>query len=249
MKNWLFTPSFCKAAMLRDLMEHIHRSPKDLEGMTHVVIDNHYPVNKEKNREEIRSIAHQYGAIYVDSGFDRGLHDGINNAMKFVGVTPEDTFIGCDPDDRPSPGWTEALLAVRKADPKIAVLALNFWVIDMRKKQHGLPVKSVAGHNVIYHPSVECWNVAAFDLKLIFESGGFREPNKYYGGLELALQEAWRKKGQCLAYLEHIRSDAAVVDRNDPRVYDADYGTWKLDHATKGFTESFETWLKQRGKA
>lgn len=241
MKTFLFTPAFCKWKMLADCLEHIYKTPpRDVE---HVIILQHYPVNLEENNQRIRDLAKQYGCTLVDSGSDVGLHNGLNNAMKVVGVTREDYIIGCDPDNRPTPGFIDAFRDVMKADPTIAVLGMNFWVITERFQQGKLTEAKIADRAVWLHPNVEMWDVCAFNSGLIHDIGGFSQPNNYYGGLEIYLMRHWVPRGMKLAYLADFRSDHATVDHNDPRLVDQSYREWKISHATKGFSGSFADFL------
>lgn len=245
--NWIFTPAYCKSSMLEGCLKNLYESPTYLDGFTHVIIDQHYPVDIDHNRKAIQDLCKQYGCTYIDSGYDRGLHGGINNAMQVLSVKPTDAFIGCDPDDRPSPGAIQALKRVMEADPSVAVAALNFWVIPWKMKEHGLVMKeeTIGGEHVWIHPGVEMFNVVSFNMKLVHELGGFHQPNAYYGGIEISLFHEWFKRGMKLVYLRDHNSEHVKVDRDDPSLYDKSYGEWKIAHATKGFKGSFQEWLNQ----
>lgn len=247
-KTWIFTPAFCKAKLLEDALEFYYKQghPK----MEHVITDNHYPVDKENNRKEIKRLAEKFGCHYIDSGKDLGWHHGMNNAVKILGITADDLVLGCDPDDRASPGTFQALKDVMDADPKVAICAVNFWVLPWKIKEHGLTMRDeeIAGHKVWVHPSVEMWNVCAFNMRLVFEMGGFTQMSPYYGGLEVAMHRAWQRHGMKLCYLKDYSSEAVKLDRTDRTLFDPEYGDWKVEHAHKGYKGSFEEWLKERGK-
>jgi hypothetical protein len=87
------------------------------------------------------------------------------------------------------------------------------------------------------------WNIAAFRMSFVFESGGFQEHYAYHGGLEAFFYQHWTKKKMHLAYLADYRSDDPYVDRNDPALFNPEYQTYKDEHH-KGFTGSFEQWLQ-----
>lgn len=248
MRSFVVTPSFCKAAMLEDFLQYIYSEPKNMEGFEHVVIDNHYPVDKEENHDRLKKLCDKYEIVYVNSGKDLGLHEGVNNAIRMVGIKPEDIYIGCDPDDRPTHGSFQAMREVMLKDPSLPVLALNFWVLPWKQKEHGLVMEdeTIAGHRVWRHPGVEMWNVAAFNMRIIDDMGGFRQPNAYYGGIEIALYHHWVKLKMKMGYLRDFSAEAVPVDRKNPDLYDFDYGTWKIDHAQRGFKGSFEEWLKTK---
>lgn len=247
--TFLFTPAFCKASMLQDLLAHLYGPLPEIRpaarAMKHVVIDNHYPVQKDLNREQIRALAESYGCIYVNSGRDLGLHEGINAAAKVVGIRPCDRFVGCDPDDRPAPGFVQAITEVMDADPDLAVLGCSFWVIPWRRDQGvAFEEKVIAGRRVWIHPGVEMWNVAGFNWRFMTEIGGFRQPNAYYGGLEACLFPEWQRRGLKLGYLPDFRSDVVKLDQNDTRLFDPEYRRWKDDHVA-GFKGGFEEWLRR----
>src|SRR6267154_2065348 len=199
-RTWLITPSFCKWTLLEQQLLFLVGKKG---GAEHVIIDNHYPIQKTKNHENIRSLANEFGCTYVDSGKDLGLHRGINHAAVVLGVKPDDVVIGCDPDDRPSDGFVEATRDVMTADKSIAVLALMFWVIDQRLEQ-GVAFKkeTIAGREVLIHPSIEMWNICGFNWGLVTSMGGLNQTRPYYGGLESALYGAWHDKKMSLAYLK-----------------------------------------------
>lgn len=247
-KTWLITPAFCKDTLLSDCLAWIYRDGL-LEDVEHVIIDNHYPVDRAANRASIRGLAQKYGCTYVDSGKDLGLHEGINNAARVVGIKTEDVVVGCDPDDRPSAGFVEALSSAIRSDPKIAVAAACFGVIDQRIKEGvfrgskwiGLTAEEEKTAPLI-HPFVEMWNVAAFNWRFISDIGGLKQPNGYYGGLESFLYSRWQHKGMKLVYLPSVRSDCAAVERGDPTRFDPEYQEWKHAHVG-GFPGSFEQYL------
>lgn len=243
MRKFLITPAFCKAALLRDFMRWIDETQK-YEDSLHIVTDNHYPVDQENNSDAIRGICDRHSAYYIDSGADIGLHKSLNKAIEFFGIQSTSLLVGCDADDRPSPGAINSLFKVMEVDPTIGVLGLQFSVIRDRHAQGVLSEETVAGERVWRHPGLEMYNVAAFNMKMIHSMGGFHQPNQYYGGIEVALWPEMQKMGLHLAYLADHCSDAIAVDRSDPKLFDASYGDWKIAHATKGYKGSYGDWIK-----
>lgn len=244
MATFLLTPAFCKHWLLQDCLEHLYRDGKPAGVGLHAIVDNHYPVDKTYNRAAIAMLAARYDCLLVDSGKDLGLHRGLNNALTHLPIKDGDYLVGCDPDDRPTPGFAKALTDVLTADPSIAVACCNFGVIEWRAGQGVFAGRegTVAGHRVWRHPGLEMWNVAAFRWDSVREMGGFHQPNAYYGGFEGRFAEHWTRKGQHLAYLPDVRSDSPQTDRGDERFFDQEYMTWKQEHLA-GFTGSFEEWL------
>ncbi len=240
-KTVLITPCFAKAALLRDLLEFLALNPP---GIDHYILGNHYPINRHTNNDEIRCLANDYGCKFIDSIRDLGLHHSLNNAVKQIGLDDDDIVITVDPDDRPTPGFVDAINNVMRWDDKLAVLALNFWVIDERIKEQKLAQELILGHSVCIHPSVEMFTIAAFNMRFINSIGGFDEPLPYYGGLESYLHSKWAPMGMRLGYLEHYRADAAPVDRGDPNLFDPEFRLWKNAHVA-GYKGGFEEWLKE----
>lgn len=246
MRSWIFTPAFCKTELLRQCLKHLYSEPGNTEGFHHVVIYNHYPDRYSANVFDFKNLASLFGCIFIDSLYDRGLHDSLNNAMKIVGVQPGDIVIGCDPDDRPSHGAFQAMRQVMLATPKIAVLGLNFSVLPWKQGIEGAPWHEsvIEGHRVWNHSGAEMFNIAAFNSTLLHEIGGFSQPNAYYGGIEIAMYQHWVRKGMRLAYLIDHTSEAVPVDRNDPLLFDGAYSQWKVAHATQGYKKGYADWLK-----
>lgn len=243
MQTYLVTPAFAKAKLVECQLDYVH-STNNLSNITHVVIDNHYPVDKQENRARIAMACAKYGAIYLDSGRDLGLHEGLNNAVKTIGIRSDDILIGLDPDDFVTPGSIQVLEKVMKATDEFAVLGLGFSVIYDRLKE-GVPFerRTIAGESVLIHPTIEMWNVCAWNMKTVYSMGGFKQPNKYYGGIEVATENQMLKDFKRLGYLEHWKSDHLPVDRNDTTLFDPQYRNWKTAHAHKGYQGSFEEFL------
>lgn len=247
--NWIVTPAFCKADLLDRCLNNIHRSPTGDKisppGFTHVVIDGHYPVNKAENRVEIQKLCQYYGCVYLDPGRDLGLHGNLNYAMNTLNVSAEDGWVGVDPDDFPVPGSIQKLVAVMEMNRTIAVLGLSFDVIYQRIKEGKLQLHQVGPHLVYYHPTVEMFKVAAFNLRFIKSlPQGFHEERNYYGGIEAYLHGQWLRQGLRLAYLPES-CENVVLDKSDPYFCDPEYRLWKDDHLA-GYPHSFEQWLTER---
>lgn len=245
MNTWLVTSAFCKADLLEDLLEFVYSTPPKTK-FTHIICDNHYPIDKENNRQKIKELSEEFGCHYIDSGRDLGLHRGINNAMMKAGVLPGDILVGLDPDDRPQAGFLDTMKAVMQAQPSLAVLCTSFSVI-YQKMGEGVPFKPmmIAGHPVMVHPSIEMWNVAAFNTHFLNDIGGISQPNAYYGGIEVDLYRSWQKRGMFYGYLAGVTSEAVPVNRADTSLFDPQYRQWKTDHVN-GYKKSFEEWLLEK---
>jgi hypothetical protein len=242
-KTYLVTPAFCKAALLEQQLEWLHAGgiPSHVE---HVIIDQHYPIDKPTNRKRIAELASKFKATLVDSGKDLGLHEGINNAADVIGFKAGDVVVGCDPDDRPVAGFIGKIEKAFQADPTIALCALNFYVIDERFAEGRLIETVIGDQRAWVHPTVEMINVVGFNWAFVEAIGGLKEPHAFYGGLESYLYPRWRSRGMKLVYLPDVRSDASIPDRANPNLFDPEYRTWKTAHVG-GDDRSFENWLRE----
>ena len=244
---WLTTSSFCKASVLERCLEFIYKDGRP-DILQHIIIDNHYPINKAANRDRIRCLANEYGCLYIDSGRDLGLHDGVNNAMKQLATEKDHIWIGCDPDDSLDAKSIQAIREVMTYDRSIAVAALSFSVINERFQQGKLREETIAGHKVWAHPDVEMFNISGMDMGFLKEVGGFHQHFKYYGGLEAALYPEWAKRKMRLVYLADVKSDSVHIDRFDRILFDPEYRDYKTAHVNRQFDGSFEEYLISVGK-
>ena len=93
---------------------------------------------------------------------------------------------------------------------------------------------------MLIHPSVEMWSVSMFDLDFVRDRGGMKQVNNYYGGVEIAMLQDFKKFKKCLAYLTEYKERYFVYP---PETTDQEYQEYKQAHL-QGFTGSMEEWLK-----
>jgi hypothetical protein len=207
------------------------------------VIDGHFPVKEKENSAAIKRACEKSGSIYLDAGYDRGLHENLNLAVKECGISREDIVVTCDPDDSPSPGFTRAFGDVMTADPTIAVASSNFWRIEDLYRE-GIFKWSYTGKRAVWeHPSVEMISIASFNMNFIHDIGGFGQYRSHYGFLESYLYDRWKTKGMKLVYLPEVRADHLPVDRNDSNLFESTYRDWKTAHVND-FTGTYREWLQ-----
>jgi hypothetical protein len=243
MKTIVITPAFCKSIMLEQSLANYYEY--QTENYEHWILLNHYPINKEKNNDEIRKIAEKFKCKLFDNQYDRGLHKGVNN-FYVQNPQPEGTFqIGYDPDsaiEQLSHGFDKALsetLRIGIKDHNLAILALWGIGVELKKKQL-LNRTIINGNAVMIHPDIEMFSVTACDLDFINTIGGFSEPNEYYGGIEISLYQSFQKYNRKLGYLTEFKEKYFAYPAE---CVDPEYIQWKHDHVN-GFIGSFESWLK-----
>lgn len=241
--KWIVTAAFCKADLLELCLKNLHISFPI--GFTHIVIDGHYPIDKDVNRIKIQNLCKKYHCRYLDPGQDLGLHENLNYAVNTCNIGANDIFVCCDPDDFPEPGSIDLLAKVIETDRSIAVLGLSFDLIQARIQQGTLQLRQAGPHLVYYHPTVEMFKTVAFNMRFIHSMPGkFKEERAYYGGIESYLYTHWKRLGLKLAYITP-HCENVPIDKSNPKYFDTSYRQWKDDHLA-GYVRSFEQWLNEK---
>lgn len=245
MKTIVVTPAFCKSIMLEQSLANYYEY--QTENYEHWILLNHYPINKEKNNDEIRNIAEKFKCKLFDNQYDRGLTEGVNNFLKNNPQPAETIIIGYDPDsaiEQLSHGFDKALsdtLRIAIKEYNMAFLALWGIGVEIHKKDLYNAKKVIINNNtVLIHPTIEMWAVSANDLDFIMSTGGFKQPNKYYGGGEAMIYPTLVAMKKTLGYLTEFKEKYFAYPAE---CVDAEYIQWKHDHVN-GFIGSFESWLK-----
>lgn len=240
MKNILVTPCFARAELFelsaRTLMDKLTPGVVDEKW----VLDNHYPCG-EDNSVKIKAAAAKYGYSYFDSGADLGLQGSLNNFYKHNPQPAGTIHIGVDPDSTSAVGFDKAIVDVMRADSNLVMCAtMNTGIDDAIAKGRCIVLESViGGHSVFVHPNIEMVNVCGYNLDWINSVGGFDQPNKYYGGLEIALYRKFKRER--LVFLLDV-PNVELVDSH--LVTDPKYRQWKTEHL-KGYKGSFKEWLSK----
>jgi hypothetical protein len=200
------------------------------------VLLNKYPLpSVEENEAALAEAATRYGYQTFDSGDDLGLQGSLNNFLAHNPQPPGTILITVDPDSAcVTPGWDAALAEVMCAGgyPMVAC-----GIPELASQQ----TIRVAGRRVFVHPSIQMFNVCAFDLAFIARCGGFSQPVKYWGGLEGSLYEGLKRERTHIAYLPDFPNiDYSIRDSHDPR-----YAVWKWEHFYGRFDGSFADYLRR----
>jgi len=94
------------------------------------------------------------------------------------------------------------------------------------------------------HPSVDMINCCMFDIDLIMDNGGFSQPLKYYGFIEVRLHEIMRKNNKLLGYLIDFKE---AYDGILEQYKHNEYRQWKGEHLG-GYQGSLKEWIIKNGK-
>jgi len=203
----------------------------------HALIDQHYPLNRERNLMDMDFTAMMYRAPIIDSKYDRGAADGFNNAMKVLFLNGTDLVITYDPDSWPKQeGWDFAMYEVLRKDPQISYVSLR-----TPEKING-EQREAYGYNYIVTDRPFIFGVTMWRWSFLNRVGGLHQRQKYYGHVEA---EMFSRLGDTKnAYLTDYYEDS-LVTMQDPQ-----YQNYKVAHAINDknpFTGSFEEYLKQGG--
>lgn len=230
--------AFCPAWILRAGLER-YRETQGVDA-THVIVDQHYPLNRVDNRRELRALAAEFGAFWADSGGDLGLHRGFNKMLQALPAEPGDLIMVYDPDSFPlESGWDLALSAVMMADESIAYLGLSsdrtFETPGRSWYDEWINGLSVAFPNGPVQINVACWRYS-----FLRRAGGLRENCEYYGHLEAPMFLEAERQGMRHGYLRNFTEDFRLTTMHDP-----EYEAYKIAHAhTQHWPGDFKSFLE-----
>lgn len=207
----------------------------------HVLVDAHYPIDKERNRAEIRRVCADLGVEVLDPGRNLGLHGNFNWALQQLAPTDGDVVIGYDGDSMPiTPGWDMALVRaiLGSRDRQVVWASLMNPRSEVDLLDRGFDRSLADGFIELYLTRTAVMNsVCAWSVGWLRSVGYLDEPIKWYGHLESCM---WQKLGaKRWAFLPGWRE----VD--DPRDdHDRAYVVYKWEIAhTRSTTLDFESWL------
>lgn len=253
MKPYFLTMVYNSDIVFNSGMQSL-RETADLDalGATHILLDQHWPVDYEKTAAAISEYRTKTPcAVVWDAGKNLGLHQGLTYMMERLEqvLKPDDILIAYDSDEHPwKPGWAEAMLRVFAADPKCAWLSLLSVPALNDLNHNNVPVAIVGGEKVRIpgYPLINtvcAWRVSAVREVL---GGIFTEPYAYYGGLESMLMPKFTNAGYWVGWLVDYGT-SPERDLENPL-----YRAYKDSHV--GFIQpvfpgSFEEYLLEKGKA
>lgn len=237
----IITLGFVPAKILEQSMAALYATRNTDLPITHYLLDQHYPLNQEKNRKAIAKICAKHGIHHLDAGKNLGLAKGFNYCLKMIGPKPGSTIIAYDPDVKPTtPGWDMALVRAIRGDPKRLVVWSSLMHDGVRDQIASVTAdtRKADGYlnmRIINRPIMN--SISAFDSEWLKSVGGLAEPTNFYGGLEA---EMWGKlKGKQWAFLTDWEESCELRDQHDDS-----YTAYKYLHAnTREWPGDFASWL------
>lgn len=239
MKIYAVTLGFAPSRILLTTFDQVYKTIGI--PVQHLLLNNHYPVDEERNDELVRAICQAYGVKYYDLGENVGLAAGYNYLLRdVIPYDPESIVIGIDPDTWPiTKGWGAALADVH-SDPKIGWATLQNQASERELKERGFTARSVKDVP-IYSAHQACVNsICAWKLSMLKELNWLSEPKKYYGGIEGHMFHMVKKMGLDWVYLPTFKEESSALVSSEEL-----YRTYKWNYAHLNNTQlSFKEWLK-----
>ncbi len=209
---------------------------------THYFVDQHYPLEKKKNRKALREICERYGIKVLDPGKNLGLHEGFNWALREINPPDDAIIIAYDPDVYPtSSGWDMALVRAIRGDPKgkIVWASLLHGAANQEIQKCGFEPRKIDGYIDVWITKLPIMNsICAWSYSWLKSVGFLNEPRPFYGHLEAEMYG--RLRGKEWAFLPSWTEDERLRKTQDEK-----YMVYKWTHAhTQSFDGDFESWLK-----
>lgn len=240
---FVITLGFAPARLLRRSFENYHRTRTE-QDVSHVLVDQHYPLRKEQNREEVRAICEEFGVKIADPGKNLGLHHGFNFGLKASGAKPGDVVIALDPDSFPvTQGWDTALVRAIQVDPQRKVV----WSTIMHPNCKNDILQAHKGYDERWADErrIKMWvmrlpvmnTTCAWDVEWLLSVGGLDEPRPFYGHLEANMFSKLGRK-QWAFLPDFIETDELHL------LHDPEYVRYKWAHShTMKFNGDFEAYI------
>lgn len=207
----------------------------------HVLLDQHYPLDKEANRAAVRALCRELEIEVLDAGRNLGLHHGFNYVLQQLSPAPDDIVIAYDGDSTPlGQGWDLALVRAILGDPerKIVWASLSNPRSAKDLAERGYSEKLIDGHLPVRITKTAVTNsVCAWRFGWLQSVGLLSEPSAFYGHLEAAM---FSKLGsnQWAFVRDYVESD----ELRD--LHDRAYVVYKWCHAhLRSWPGDFESWL------
>lgn len=247
MAVYAITLAFSHPKILELSMRGFYRERnRDLKLAGHFIVDQHYPLHRDKVIKELKMQTLINGQKILDPGRNLGLHDGFNWALAQIKPKREDIIIGYDGDSLPiSQGWDMALVRAiegrrgdRHGEVVWATLGNPRTLRDIRER--GYDEATADGYIKLMLTRTSITNsVCAWRYGWLQDVGFLQEPRAFYGHLEAAM---WGKlkEGKRWAVLPDWQESDELREMHD-RAYIV--YKWRHSH-TNDWPGDFESFVK-----
>jgi hypothetical protein len=245
MKIVMVSIAFAPARVIIECYKQIYKTIGNIK-FEHYVLNNHYPIDQDRNDALIKTLVESYSGKYFDLGSNVGLSEGYSYLMREAKLEPDDIVIGIDPDVWPvTPNWGEALVKVlSEPNTNIGWVSLFNHHSQREFNERGFIELDVAGLKCYNTKTAMLNSICAWKGDLLIKMGGLKEPNKYYGGLESFSYGTVKQLGYNWVFLPEYKEDF-----NDLVKPDLCYKNYKWIYAHERSTKlDFASWLAEDPK-
>ena len=201
-----------------------------------VVVDNHWPINKEANTKSIAVIAESVGAKLVrPEGGNIGGHQGGNLAISHLQLADDDLMLGFDYDSYPvTPGWLEAMIDGMKFSNLDSLHLLHSDIKEIHEKRGTKwSVNEYGGVRVGTLPHPEMFNLTIWRGAWLKQHPMVGQG--FYGHIE-SMTHGYNNHGYTVDFLEG----------HNPVFIPPTYQDWKRAHAGGNYLGNFDAWCRER---
>ncbi len=206
----------------------------------HLFLDQNYPLDKDANSAELKSICDALGIEYLNAGRNLGLHEGFNYVLRSIDLKPDDVVIALDPDSMCEvAGWDEALCDALKI-PDVGWATLMNPRCEDELKKYGYDVGVTLGGKEVWFTRQAIVNsICAWRGDFLIHSKGLTENRPFYGHLESPMYEKLKAAKLRWAFL------VGYPETDQQRlIEDRIYQIYKWEHAhLQSWHGDFESWL------
>lgn len=233
MKNYLLSISYhneqVTESTYRQLVETMQIDPCEV-----YVLDNNCPLVRDKNF--LKNLCDKYEFKYFNAGTNLGLAGGWNF---LINQLPDDCdrMILFDGDGYPvTLNWHIPLLKVHD-DPRVVWSTLSHKTSTREMMERGFTPEIISGYKCKITKTPVVNTICAFKRSWLKEINGLKEPNRYYGGVEMYL---WSKKKDNLwVFIEDYEEIQHPIEA------DRVYTVYKWYHAHEGLDISLEEFIEK----
>lgn len=240
MKLKVYTLAYCPIEIITKSIEQVY-AMKTLDW-DHYIVYRGWPIEPDKNKQDLKALAHQYGAKFVEVT-TTGITFCQNILLKeHMNIQESDVFLGIDADAFPKQkGFDEALFKVHQ-DPKIAWASL--WIEhahpnEFAQRPHRKAVINGINVNLCNVPHI--LDISMYKWNWISKAGGFHQPCAVYGGVEVGMWNDFKSLGMELCVLTDYTEDYHLCE-----LWPEIYQQWKRDHVLGKFPENFDKYLEAK---
>ncbi len=232
--------AYAPARVIIECLKQVYKTVGDIE-FEHLVLNNHYPIDEERNDKILKTVFDSYNCKYFDLGENVGLSAGYTYLINQANLDDKDIVIGVDLDVWPTTqGWGNALVKVlqdRSINTGWASLYSHHSPREF--KERGYTEVTLGGIKCHQVRTAMLNSICAWTTPMLKDLGGIKEPNRFYGGFESMSYPIIKSKGYEWVFLPDYTEEYNDLVKPDPC-----YRHFKYEYAHKHSTKlDLKNWL------